>query len=47
VTAIALANQLNPNVVRRWLRESRRSQPVPVETDVACHHCLKIEKFAL
>jgi hypothetical protein len=37
VTAIALANQINPNVVRRWLRESKRSQPGPVETDVACH----------
>jgi transposase len=36
ITAIALANQINPNVVRRWLRDLRSAQTAPVKTDVAC-----------
>lgn len=36
VAAIALANQINPNQVRRWIREWKCTQVQPAEMDVAC-----------
>lgn len=34
-TAVALANQINPNLVRRWIRLQQQSATEPVEPDAA------------
>jgi transposase len=46
ITAIALANQINPNVVRRWLRDLRSAPTVPVVTDVACPDKMSVQPAA-
>jgi transposase-like protein len=35
-TGIALANQINPNVVRRWIRNHQLTQVASIPVDVAC-----------
>jgi transposase-like protein len=35
-TAIAVANQINPNVVRRWIRNHKLAQDVHLSPDATC-----------
>jgi transposase-like protein len=46
ITAIALANQINPNVVRRWLRDLRSTQTASVETELACIEAISSQPVA-
>ena len=47
VTAIAVANQINPNQVRRWIRDWKCTQILPAEIDVAGSEAISTQSIAL